>query len=129
MARTILALSVVALVALTAGCRMCAHPYDDCGPLFTGDSCGPPCAPHARAGSVLQGGCPSCGGAGLGGPVLASEMPVPAGEMPVLASEMMLPAPLAMPIEGEQIVIERADPVQTHTSPPPVQAWRPIQRR
>ena len=53
MARTAFAWSVVALVAVTAGCTMCAHPHDYCGPTFTGE-CGTHCAPNARAGSVLS---------------------------------------------------------------------------
>ena len=53
MARTAFAWSVVALVAVTAGCRMCAHPHDYCGPTYTGE-CGTQCAPNARAGSVLS---------------------------------------------------------------------------
>ena len=49
MVRTILALSMVALLPVMAGCRMCAHPYDYCGPTFTGE-CGT-CCPDARQGS------------------------------------------------------------------------------
>jgi len=32
---------------------MCAHPYDYCGPTYTGE-CGTQCAPNARAGSILS---------------------------------------------------------------------------
>jgi len=53
MARITLAWSVVALVALTAGCTMCASPHDDCGPTYTGE-CGAQCAPNARGGSILS---------------------------------------------------------------------------
>ncbi|MEE8452250.1 MAG: hypothetical protein V3R99_10060 [Thermoguttaceae bacterium] len=53
MARITFAWSVVALVALTAGCTMCAHPHDYCGPTYTGE-CGTQCAPNARAGSILS---------------------------------------------------------------------------
>jgi len=53
MARAILAWSVVALLALTTGCTMCASPHDDCGPTYTGE-CGTQCAPNARAGSILS---------------------------------------------------------------------------
>ena len=54
MVRTVLALSVVALITVAAGCTMCAHPYDYCGALYTG-KCGPVvCDPTARAGSVLS---------------------------------------------------------------------------
>ena len=45
------AVVVIALCAVTAGCRMCAHPYDDCGPTFTGD-CGS-CDVDGRRGSIL----------------------------------------------------------------------------
>lgn len=75
MVRTVIALSVVVLVAMTGGCRMCVDPYDYCGPLYTGDGCGPPCDPMARAGSILSGGCPSCGGQSFDG------QPIPDAEM------------------------------------------------
>ncbi len=42
------------LLALGAGCRMCLHHYDYCGPLFDGQ-CGGACDPRARAGSILAG--------------------------------------------------------------------------
>ena len=54
MVRTILACSLVALVAATAGCRTCAGPYDDCGPTFTGGNGCSRCASTARAGSILS---------------------------------------------------------------------------
>ena len=36
---------------------MCAHPYDYCGPTFTG-ACDEPCCPNVRAGSILSGVAP-----------------------------------------------------------------------
>ncbi len=51
----LLACSVVTLLAVTAGCRMCAHPYDYCGPVFTGAN-GEPCDANVRHGSILSGG-------------------------------------------------------------------------
>ena len=53
MVRTRIAWPLVALIALSAGCAMCAHPYDYCGPTFTGE-CGQACDPMARAGSRLS---------------------------------------------------------------------------
>jgi hypothetical protein len=53
MIRTRVAWPLVALIALSAGCAMCAHPYDYCGPTFTGE-CGQVCDPMARAGSRLS---------------------------------------------------------------------------
>jgi hypothetical protein len=52
MDRTPLAWVMLGLVAATAGCSMCQHPYDYCYPLFTGGCDGPPCVGH-RAGSIL----------------------------------------------------------------------------
>ncbi len=54
MSRTTVAWIALGLVALAAGCRMCASPYDYCSPTFTG-ACGEDCAPFARAGSILSG--------------------------------------------------------------------------
>jgi len=45
---------LLGLIVLSTGCRMCAHPYDYCGPTFTGD--GPCCPNEPRAGSVLAAG-------------------------------------------------------------------------
>jgi len=52
MYRALLSLAVLVLVVPLAGCTMCAHPYDECGPTFTG-GCGQSCDPDARAGSIL----------------------------------------------------------------------------
>ncbi len=62
MVRTIFALFSVGLVVATAGCRVCSHPYDYCGPLFDGGGGQYCCCPNARAGSILSpdpriGGC------------------------------------------------------------------------
>lgn len=47
----------VSLVAVSGGCRMCAHCYDNAGPVFGGD-CPSGCGYDARAGSILSGGVP-----------------------------------------------------------------------
>ncbi|MBN2582736.1 MAG: hypothetical protein JXL80_06675 [Planctomycetes bacterium] len=70
MFRTTLAWSVVALVAVSAGCRMCASPYDDCRPTYTGD-CGHGCLPNAREGSILSHGMQPVSGAEMVLPVPA----------------------------------------------------------
>ncbi|MBN2021393.1 MAG: hypothetical protein JW809_01235 [Pirellulales bacterium] len=54
MGRALILLAAMGLAAGTTGCTMCAHPYDDCGPTFTG-GCGDSCDPDARAGSILSG--------------------------------------------------------------------------
>ncbi len=54
MFRAMLAWSVVVLVAMTAGCRMCAHPYDYCRPTYTGQGCGDDCLSDTREGSILS---------------------------------------------------------------------------
>ena len=89
MARTTFACAVVALVALTAGCSMCAHPYDYCGPTFTGEGC-QPCMPNARACSILSPGGTPCCGSPMGPPMMVS----------VSDAEMVGPAPgVGLPIE------------------------------
>ena len=47
-------LAIVSLALSAAGCRMCANPYDYCGPVATGGEC-PQCASTARAGSTFLG--------------------------------------------------------------------------
>ena len=45
--------SVAILVLAGAGCQMCCHPYDKCGPVFSDDGCSS--STHSRAGSILAG--------------------------------------------------------------------------
>ena len=47
------ALIAIGLSMTATGCRMCAHPYDYCGPTFTGGACDT-CDFNARAGSILS---------------------------------------------------------------------------
>ncbi len=62
MHRTGLLCTVAILLAVSAGCRMCSHPNDYCGPTFDRDNCNS-CNPLARSGSILsppingEGGC------------------------------------------------------------------------
>ncbi len=61
MNRTALLCTVAALVAVAAGCRMCCHPHDYCGPTYTRGSA-QSCCPTARSGSVLSEPInPACG--------------------------------------------------------------------
>ncbi|NLE38258.1 MAG: hypothetical protein GX621_09570 [Pirellulaceae bacterium] len=54
MRNMLILLALVGLVTAAAGCRMCADPYDYCGPTYAGP-CGPvECNPSARSGSVLS---------------------------------------------------------------------------
>jgi hypothetical protein len=76
MRRTCLAACFAALLAAAAGCTMCDHPYDYCGPTYTGE-CGQTCNPLARAGSILS---PPVDITTSGGTPAASEaQPAPAG--------------------------------------------------
>ena len=66
MRRVLLILALIGLTA-SAGCRICAHPYDYCGPTYVGECSDICCNPYARAGSVLSpplrstaGGCEGC---------------------------------------------------------------------
>jgi len=53
MIRLACAVALSALVLSSVGCTMCQHPYDYCGPTFSGNNC-VPCDPMARAGSGLS---------------------------------------------------------------------------
>ena len=54
MRQILLGLLLIGLTAATTGCRICANPFDYCGPTYVGE-CGPVCCnPDARAGSVLS---------------------------------------------------------------------------
>jgi hypothetical protein len=52
MLRTRLSLGVVAVLMTAAGCTMCCHPYDYCGPVHTDHGC-QSCSTRARTGSIL----------------------------------------------------------------------------
>lgn len=54
MLRTASGLSVVAILLAAAGCTMCCHPYDYCGPVYDSPGC-QSCGSHSRAGSILAG--------------------------------------------------------------------------
>jgi hypothetical protein len=55
MSRAWFAWMILGLAALVAtGCTMCCHPYDECGPTFTG-GCPDQCSSLVRAGSILSG--------------------------------------------------------------------------
>ena len=54
MFRMVVGVSSAAILILSAtGCTMCCHPYDDSGPVFSGDGCSS--SPCSRAGSILAG--------------------------------------------------------------------------
>ena len=57
MYRTLFAWGILGLIAVTSGCAMCDHPYDYCGPLFTG-GCDGECCVGPRAGSIRAMGGP-----------------------------------------------------------------------
>jgi hypothetical protein len=48
--------TLLGLSLLSAGCTMCCHPYDYCGPVYDGGQCS-----NERAGSVLDGSGPYAG--------------------------------------------------------------------
>jgi len=94
MARSTFALAVLALVTLTSGCRMCASPYDYCGPTFTGDGC-QQCMPNVREGSILSQGVPQTSG---------SEM-APGMIVPVPDAERVGPAPAIKQAEQTAVAV------------------------
>ena len=55
MNRFLLVLTAFALAAPSIGCRLCANPYDYCGPTSIGGRF-QPCEACARAGSILAPG-------------------------------------------------------------------------
>ncbi|HUT94256.1 MAG TPA: hypothetical protein VMY37_32655 [Thermoguttaceae bacterium] len=103
MSRGTLAWISLSLVVMAAGCRMCASPYDDCGPTFTGQ-CAEDCAPMARAGSILSGYFP---------PTHADEFPpdqVP--NLPDLPDDEILPPEAAASMtDTDSELVADAEPV------------------
>jgi hypothetical protein len=93
-------------LGMASGCRMCAHPYDYCGPTYVGQ-CGTVCCdPDARAGSVLSrpldtAATPAMAVEESAGPIVETPLePIPRGEEIVVPSNetsrlVPLPAPPA----------------------------------
>lgn len=54
MIRAFSALAVAGLCVVSAGCAVCASPYDDCSPTFLG-GCDEHCVTDDRAGSIITG--------------------------------------------------------------------------
>jgi hypothetical protein len=92
----LLALSALVLVAAT-GCRMCASPYDYCGPVV---ECG---CMEATGGGPATGNC-GCGGSAAPGDVLDSSRmmkgvpAIPSGE--TISPENVPAAPAPAPSTG-----------------------------
>ena len=112
-------LLILTLAGLTAatGCRMCAHPYDYCGPTYLGDCSDVVCNPLARAGSVLSPPL-HAGATGCQCQMNAPEMPTiaPQGVMPSEGEVSLKPVP------GSDIVaikkISETDRVVSLPAPP-----------
>jgi hypothetical protein len=99
MRRTCFAGCFAALLLAATGCTMCDHPYDYCGPTFSGE-CGQTCNPLARAGSILSppAEVTTSGGAATANEILpepaAKAAPeVPAADEPPPAKESRSAAP------------------------------------
>lgn len=102
MSRTLIAWLPVGVLILSAGCSICASPYDECGPTL-GALSGDSCQPGSRAGSILGGPYGSAYPDAMieSGPVMEGE--VPEGELiptPASPSAELLPAPAA-PVQGD----------------------------
>jgi hypothetical protein len=54
MLRLGLGLGILAVLSTLAGCTMCCHPYDWCGPVHDGEGC-QSCDSRYRVGSILAG--------------------------------------------------------------------------
>ncbi len=92
------ALMIACLVALSTGCRMCASPFDYCGPTATG-GCGEECGPCApRSGSILTGASQMShvedevpyvdGGVVESEPTMPSELGRDAFDAPIMSGQM-----------------------------------------
>ena len=55
MLRMAMGLGLVAVLFTLAGCRMCQHPFDYCGPVYDYAPDCQSCSMQSRAGSILEG--------------------------------------------------------------------------
>lgn len=86
MVRNGFALACLALLAAGAGCAMCANPYDDCYPGFTGGCDGAACQ-GPRAGSIRA----------TGGGVVAAPVEAPPLQAPPVPDEYYQQSAAARP--------------------------------
>ncbi|NQU22338.1 MAG: hypothetical protein HQ567_13745 [Candidatus Nealsonbacteria bacterium] len=105
--RTVFACSLLILIAASTGCRMCASPYDYCGPVSTdgcgqecdqgcGQGCGQAVCPDVRQGSILSQGV----------------QPMEYEMQPTLGMEPTLAAPIESDeVDESQQTAERQPPV------------------
>jgi hypothetical protein len=103
MVRSTFAWTVVTLATLTSGCRMCASPYDYCGPIFTGGDC-QQCMPNFREGSILSPAAPL-----VSGPEIVPGMmaPVPDAEMVGAVPEIKQPVETAAAAASQGQAVSR----------------------
>jgi hypothetical protein len=47
-------LCILFILAISQGCTMCCHPYDNCGPVYDASCEGRPYCSNSRAGSILE---------------------------------------------------------------------------
>ncbi len=125
MLRATFAVTLVALLAATMGCRMGENPLDCCGPVYCGGT-HPPCAQDVRAGSILS---PAVGPEMQ--PTAAEGEVVPESESP---QAELTPAPPPRSEPAPQSPSEPQSPSPPSPSRPPSpfvpessqpQAWQP----
>jgi hypothetical protein len=113
MVRTTYAVGLLVLVVATTGCRMGAHPYDYCGPVWS-EGKAKNCDPNYRAGSVLNPGTPARH------PQLVYDAE-PAPAMQPAATANTAPVPQAAPVAkaspmARDTVVRQMKPVADRTT-------------
>jgi hypothetical protein len=119
MSRAWIAWLFAGLLTLAGGCKMCASPYDECGPLFSGQNPSQ-CNPGVRAGSVLSASATPAALPAANGEVLsvtdanafeaAPALAKPAGESSA--------QPAVVPTDPQSSVSRGWKPVQAKRSSP-----------
>jgi hypothetical protein len=94
-------LVLLGVILLGAGCTMCCHPYDYCGPVFQPGCDGKPFCSPCRCGSILDGCgwrmCPSC--RAMASPPSKAAQPTPAPQS--AATIEPVPEPMNAPFSAE----------------------------
>lgn len=99
-------------ILVAAGCRMCAHPYDYCGPVVDDPQA---CCPNARAGSILATG----GGYGADAGTLTPTEAATKGKQPTKAPTRALspPKPVAPTRAPRRAPTPAPAPAPANTAP------------
>lgn len=110
MSRSGLTWAAAGLLLVAAGCTMCAHPYDCCGPVYVDG--GANCCPAWRMNSILGQGGGGSHEAMLPDDAMPAGTPTRAANQPGVNTAPMAAAEAQPPVTMRRVPVQTAPPVQ-----------------